>query len=551
AGTPPAVGGFAGVGGAGGAGESSFATGGNGSGGDAGGLGPAGRVGGVGGRGGDGLGGRNESNQFLLTGGAGGSSGSGGGGGGGGSAGSAGGGGGGGGGGGTGAIFITESGAAGGSGGFGGAGGDGGAGSAGSSSTAGGAGGGAIEIIAQGRMNQFGAITARGGAASQAINIVFAPQQGSAGQGGGFGSPGGTTALGLGGAGGAGGAGGRGGAGAAGGLGGTGGSGGGGAGGTILLKGSYFRGAASTSVDTSGGSSQSAIGVGGAGRYLVADNGAFPPNVGAVTGSVHQRFQGLGSADANPFVLGGTWVTPNLPDLTGGADVYGVLESTNADSAYFAGVRSFAPAGAIAALVRNRTLPTGEVFDSTDALIFVNLTNTFLSGAQLGATVAGDPFVQAPLRVQGFARNPAFGGSGPVPYSLAPKAAYATLFPDSSQLGGVLVNASAGGGTLRGLEWDTLDVAYLFAPLPGDYNSDGFVNAADYTVWRDGLGSAFTAADYDVWSDNYGASRNSTALANSTELTNTTSVPEPSAVALALVAALHSVGGSRKRQRRE
>ena len=25
--------------------------------------------------------------------------------------------------------------------------------------------------------------------------------------------------------------------------------------------------------------------------------------------------------------------------------------------------------------------------------------------------------------------------------------------------------------------------------LPGDYNQDGIVNAADYTVWRDNLGS--------------------------------------------------------------
>jgi hypothetical protein len=437
-------------------------------------------------------------------------------------------------------------------------GGDGGAGSAGSSSTAGGVGGGAIEVIAQGRMNSFGAITARGGDGSQVINIVSAPQQGSAGQGGGSGSPGGTTALGIGGAGGAGGAGGSGGAGGAGGFGGIGGSGGGGAGGTILLKGSYFRGAASTSVDTSGGSSQSAIGVGGAGRYLVADNGAFPPNVGAVTGSVHQRFQGLGSADANPFVLGGTWVTPNLPDLTGGADAYGVLASTNADSAYFDGVRLFAPVGAIAALVRNRTMPTGEVFDSADALMFVNLTDTFLSGAQLGATVPGDSFVEAPLRVRGFARNPAFGGAGPVPTSLAPKAVYATLVP--FEVGGptLLVNATAGGGTLRGVPWDGLSVTYLFGPLAGDYNSDGAVNAADYTRWRDNVGGAagtlpndpaggvIGPAQYTQWAANYGAGGSSTALANST------SVPEPSAalLALTLAATLPTAGGRPKRQRR-
>ncbi len=56
------------------------------------------------------------------------------------------------------------------------------------------------------------------------------------------------------------------------------------------------------------------------------------------------------------------------------------------------------------------------------------------------------------------------------------------------------------------------------APYPGDYNVDGVVDAADYTVWRDQLGStapAFSGADgdgsgivdqidYDLWRANYG-----------------------------------------------
>ncbi len=39
----------------------------------------------------------------------------------------------------------------------------------------------------------------------------------------------------------------------------------------------------------------------------------------------------------------------------------------------------------------------------------------------------------------------------------------------------------------------------------GDYNGDGVVDAADYTVWRDGLGTTYVEADYDVWKTNYGA----------------------------------------------
>lgn len=66
--------------------------------------------------------------------------------------------------------------------------------------------------------------------------------------------------------------------------------------------------------------------------------------------------------------------------------------------------------------------------------------------------------------------------------------------------------------------------------LDGDYNGDGFVDAADYTVWRDGLGTTFVQSDYDVWADNYGAVA-PTSLA-------TQSVPEPSTATAALFAIL-------------
>lgn len=38
----------------------------------------------------------------------------------------------------------------------------------------------------------------------------------------------------------------------------------------------------------------------------------------------------------------------------------------------------------------------------------------------------------------------------------------------------------------------------------GDYNQNGVVDAADYTVWRDGLGNGFVQADYDIWKNNFG-----------------------------------------------
>ena len=40
--------------------------------------------------------------------------------------------------------------------------------------------------------------------------------------------------------------------------------------------------------------------------------------------------------------------------------------------------------------------------------------------------------------------------------------------------------------------------------LAGDYNEDGIVDAADYVVWRKGLGTIYIQAQYDVWRANFG-----------------------------------------------
>jgi hypothetical protein len=62
-----------------------------------------------------------------------------------------------------------------------------------------------------------------------------------------------------------------------------------------------------------------------------------------------------------------------------------------------------------------------------------------------------------------------------------------------------------------GTQWDltqlfvTGTAKLTFIPVPmGDYNRDGTVDAADYVVWRKGLGTTYTQADYDVWRANFG-----------------------------------------------
>lgn len=63
----------------------------------------------------------------------------------------------------------------------------------------------------------------------------------------------------------------------------------------------------------------------------------------------------------------------------------------------------------------------------------------------------------------------------------------------------------------------TIDFALLAPGLSGDFNGDGQVDAADYTLWRDNLGNTdesainnngdgggITASDYTIWASNYG-----------------------------------------------
>ena len=79
--------------------------------------------------------------------------------------------------------------------------------------------------------------------------------------------------------------------------------------------------------------------------------------------------------------------------------------------------------------------------------------------------------------------------------------------------------------------------AYLLTPttIPGDFNNDGRVDAADYVVWRKNGGSH---SDYNTWRANFGQS-----LVVGTSATapgsagGSSAVPEPTALVLLLIAA--------------
>jgi hypothetical protein len=86
------------------------------------------------------------------------------------------------------------------------------------------------------------------------------------------------------------------------------------------------------------------------------------------------------------------------------------------------------------------------------------------------------------------------------------------------------------------------------ASLAGDFNGDGKVDAADYVVWRKGLGTIYTAADYELWRSQYGRTPSSGAGAGS-GLAGT-SLPEPGAAGLiiALAATFFATRESRARK---
>jgi hypothetical protein len=74
--------------------------------------------------------------------------------------------------------------------------------------------------------------------------------------------------------------------------------------------------------------------------------------------------------------------------------------------------------------------------------------------------------------------------------------------------------------------------------LPGDFNDDGKVDAADYVVWRKTDG---TQPGYNDWRANFGRTSGSGAAVGAA------AVPEPGSIALFCAATCMLLGLSRRR----
>lgn len=103
------------------------------------------------------------------------------------------------------------------------------------------------------------------------------------------------------------------------------------------------------------------------------------------------------------------------------------------------------------------------------------------------------------------------------------------------------------------LEWQVLYLSnsvQLVAALPGDYNRNGVVDAADYVIWRKAFGQTvpigssadgnadgqITSADYDVWKAHFGRTNLPGAGSGAGSVSSQTAVPEPGTVLLGLMA---------------
>ena len=129
------------------------------------------------------------------------------------------------------------------------------------------------------------------------------------------------------------------------------------------------------------------------------------------------------------------------------------------------------------------------------------------------------------------------------------------VLPNADNVAGINPNTTVKWWTSETFSsFNGIDIGFAGAAVgqPGDFNNDGKVNAADYTIWRDNLGgnssvlngngsgaATVVAADYDLWKTHFGAGGpGAGGIAGG-------AVPEPTSVMLVLVGLAGLAAGRR------
>jgi hypothetical protein len=95
-------------------------------------------------------------------------------------------------------------------------------------------------------------------------------------------------------------------------------------------------------------------------------------------------------------------------------------------------------------------------------------------------------------------------------------------------------------GDFEGADLENLSRAFSESfryTIAGDFNTDGTVDAADYILWRNGLGTTYSQADYNAWRANFGRSAADAASAATVGPASSAhpAVPEPTAAGIFIV----------------
>lgn len=293
---------------------------------------------------------------------------------------------------------------------------------------------------------------------------------------------------------------------------------------------------------------------------------------------MHELGHGLGlnhvSSNTDNFLLEPTinitFDGPQLDDIRGMHWYYGdVLEKSNGGL----GNDTALDATSLGLLVPGETLSigkdaTGNTVVAAEEVDFVSIANT-TDADYFAFDVAGPVGLNASLTPLGGVFNQAAQGSTQTQFNANSRSNLSlVIFDLDGTTPLVLANDAAAGEpeSVTGLRLSAagryyaqvtgaseivqlyrldLSAVALAASLPGDFNFDGAVDAADYLVWRaasgtTGLGIAadangdqvVDAADYDIWRANFGGT------AASTTAIQLASVPEPSAMTLVFVASV-------------